>query len=112
MQVTETNQDGLKHEFKVVIDASDLAQKVDLRLGELATQVRIPGFRPGKVPNNVLKQRYGDAVLGEVMEQAVNDSANQALQERNMRPAMEPKIEVQEYKEGADLEYTDRKSVV
>jgi len=106
MQVTETNQDGLKHEFKVVIDASDLAQKVDLRLGELATQVRIPGFRPGKVPNNVLKQRYGDAVLGEVMEQAVNDSANQALQERNMRPAMEPKIEVQEYKEGADLEYT------
>lgn len=106
MQVTETNQDGLKHEFKVVIDASDLAQKVDLRLGELASQVRIPGFRPGKVPNNVLKQRYGDAVLGEVMEKAVNDSANQALQERNMRPAMEPKIEVQEYKEGADLEYT------
>jgi trigger factor len=106
MQVTETNQDGLKHEFKVVIDASDLAQKIDLRLGELATQARIPGFRPGKVPPNVIKQRYGDAVLGEVMEQAVNDSANQALQERNMRPAMEPKIEVQEYKEGADLEYT------
>jgi trigger factor len=106
MQVTETNQDGLKHEFKVVIDASDLAQKVDLRLGELASQARIPGFRPGKVPPNVIKQRYGDAVLGEVMEQAVNDSANQALQERNMRPAMEPKIEVQEYKEGADLEYT------
>jgi trigger factor len=106
MQVTETNQDGLKHEFKVVIDASDLAQKIDLRLGELATQARIPGFRPGKVPPNVIKQRYGEAVLGEVMEQAVNDSANQALQERNMRPAMEPKIEVQEYKEGADLEYT------
>lgn len=106
MQVTETNQDGLKHEFKVVIDASDLAQKIDLRLGELATQARIPGFRPGKVPPTVIKQRYGDAVLGEVMEQAVNDSANQALQERNMRPAMEPKIEVQEYKEGADLEYT------
>ncbi|HUT48191.1 MAG TPA: trigger factor [Alphaproteobacteria bacterium] len=106
MQVTETNQDGLKHEFKVVIDASDLAQKVDLRLGELANQVRIPGFRPGKVPTNVLKQRYGDAVLGEVMEQAVNDSASQALQERGMRPAMEPKIEVQEYKQGADLEYT------
>jgi trigger factor len=106
MQVTETNQDGLKHEFKVVIDANDLAQKVDLRLGELAHQVRIPGFRPGKVPTKVIKQRYGDAVLGEVMEQAVNDSANQALQERGMRPAMEPKIEVQEYKEGADLEYT------
>jgi len=105
MQVTETNQDGLKREFKVVIDASDLAQKVDLRLGELAHQVRIPGFRPGKVPTTVIKQRYGDAVLGEVMEQAVNDSASQALQERGMRPAMEPKIEVQEYKEGADLEY-------
>jgi trigger factor len=106
MQVTETSQDGLKHEFKVVIDANDLAQKVDLRLGELAHQVRIPGFRPGKVPTKVIKQRYGEAVLGEVMEQAVNDSANQALQERGMRPAMEPKIEVQEYKEGADLEYT------
>jgi len=106
MQVTETSQDGLKHEFKVVIDASDLAQKIDLRLSELASQARIPGFRPGKVPARVIKQRYGEAVLGEVMEQAVNDSANQALQERNMRPAMEPKIEVQEYKEGGNLEYT------
>jgi trigger factor len=106
MQVTETNQDGLKHELKVVIDAKDLAQKVDLRLGELAQQVRVPGFRPGKVPPTVLKQRYGEAVLGEVMEQAVNDSANQAMQERGMRPAMEPKIEVLDYKEGADLEYT------
>ena len=66
----------------------------------------MPGFRPGKVPPNVLKQRYGEAVLGEVMEKAVSDSANQAMQERGMRPALEPKIEIQEYKEGADLEYT------
>jgi len=106
MQVTETNQDGLKHELKVVIEAKDLAAKIDNRLGELAHQVNVPGFRPGKVPPSVLKQRYGEAVLGEVMEKAVSDSANQAMQERGMRPALEPKIEVHDYKEGADLEYT------
>ncbi|MCZ6862720.1 MAG: trigger factor [Alphaproteobacteria bacterium] len=106
MQVTETNQDGLKREFKIVIDAKDIETKVESRLDEIAQQVRVPGFRPGKVPPQVMKQRFGDSVIGEILEKAVTDSANQAMAERDMRPAMEPKIEIQDYKVGADLEYT------
>ncbi len=106
MQVTETNQDGLKREFRVVIDAKDIETKMDTRLDEIAQQVRVPGFRPGKVPPQIMKQRYGDAVIGEILEKAVSDSASQAMAERDMRPAMEPKIEIQDYKVGADLEYT------
>lgn len=106
MQVTETNQDGLKREFKVVIDAKDIETKMKSRLDEIAQQVNVPGFRPGKVPPQIMKQRYGDAVIGEILDRAVSDSASQAMAERDMRPALEPKIEIQDYQVGADLEYT------
>ncbi len=81
MQITETNTDGLKHEFKVVIAAADIEQRVTTRLAEIGRKVRLPGFRPGKVPMTVLKKRYGPAVMGEVLERAVNDSSTEALRE-------------------------------
>jgi len=106
MQVTETQTDGLKHEYKVVIAASDIAEKMEHRLQEIGQQVRLPGFRPGKVPVSVLKQRFGSSVMGEVLERAVNDSSNQAITERGLRPAIQPKIEIVSFDEGKDLEYT------
>jgi len=106
MQVTETKSEGLKHEFKVVVGAADLRSKIDDRLQELSRQVRLPGFRPGKVPLPVLKQRFGPSVLGEVLERTVQDSSQQALMERGLRPALTPKIEITSYAENADLEYT------
>jgi trigger factor len=106
MQVTETQTDGLKHEYKVVIAASDIAEKMEHRLQEIGQQVRLPGFRPGKVPVSVLKQRFGSSVMGEVLERAVNDSSNQAINERGLRPALQPKIEIVSFDEGKDLEYT------
>jgi trigger factor len=105
MQVTETNVDGLKREFKVVIASTDIEEKVKHRLNEIGRTVRLPGFRPGKVPMNVLRQRYGSAVMGEVLERAVTDSSSQAMSERGMRPAMQPKIEIVSFNEGTDLEY-------
>ena len=63
MQVTETQSEGLKREFKVVVPMADLATKVDARLDQLKTQVRINGFRPGKVPVTHLKRLYGRAVM-------------------------------------------------
>jgi len=105
MQVTETNVDGLKREFKVVIGANDIEEKVKHRLDEIGRSVRLPGFRPGKVPMTVLRQRYGSAVRGEVLEQAVTDSSSQAMQERGMRPAMQPQIEIVSFEEGTGLEY-------
>ena len=106
MQVTETQTDGLVREYKVVISASDIAEKMEHRLQEIGQQVRVPGFRPGKIPVQILKQRFGASVRGEIVERAVNDSSSQAITERGLRPALRPKIEIISFDEGKDLEYT------
>src|SRR5260221_2283301 len=105
MQITETNAEGLKHEFKVTIGADDIAQRVERRLNEIGRQVRLPGFRPGKVPVSVLKKRYGPSVMGEVIERAVNDGSSEAMREHKLRPALQPKVEIVSFNEGTDLEY-------
>jgi trigger factor len=105
MQITETNSDGLKHEFKVTVGADDIAKRVETRLGEIGRQVRLPGFRPGKVPLTVLRQRYGSSVMGEVLERAVNEGSSEAMRERKLRPALQPKVEIVSFNEGTDLEY-------
>jgi trigger factor len=105
MQVTETSAQGLKREFKVSIPASDFQSKLDLRLEELGRTVKLPGFRPGKVPFRLLKQRFGKSVVGEVVERTVSDSSVQVLSERGLRPAGQPKIEVTAYADDAGLEF-------
>ncbi len=106
MQVTQTNSEGLKREFKVVVPASDIEQKVEIRLQELGKEVKLPGFRPGKVPMPILRKKYQQAVMGEVLELAVNDGAQKAIEGNDLRPAMQPKIEITSYAEGSDLEFT------
>src|SRR5579884_720806 len=106
MQVTETSADGLKREFKIVVPADDLETQVTDRLGELGRAIQLPGFRPGKVPMQILRRRYGAAVRGEVLEGAVQDGSAEAIRERNLRPALPPKIEIVNSEEGRDLEYT------
>ena len=106
MQVTETKAEGLKREFKIVVPADDIEQRVTARLGEIGQTARLPGFRPGKVPVSLLRKRFGPSVMGEVLEQAVNDSSQQTMTERNLRPVMQPKIEVTAFDMGKDLEYT------
>ncbi|HEY9537934.1 MAG TPA: trigger factor [Kiloniellaceae bacterium] len=106
MQVTEVNSDGLKRDFKVVIEAKEITEKVENRLREISARVKIPGFRPGKAPIKLLKQRYGPSVMGEVLERAVTDSSAQALNERGLRPAVQPKIEIDSFEDGKDLEYS------
>ena len=106
MQVTETNADGLKHEFKIVIPAGDLENQVNDRLTQLGRSIRLPGFRPGKVPQSLLRQRYGKAIRGEVLEHTVQESSAEAMQQKNLRPALPPKVEIVTADEGADFEYT------
>jgi len=105
MQITETATEGLRREFKVVVPAADIEQRVTTRLTEIGRSVRLPGFRPGKVPMTVLKKRYGSAVMGEVLERAVNDTSGEALREQNLRPALQPKVEITAFNEGTDLEF-------
>ncbi len=106
MQVTETAAEGLRREFKIVVDAADIEQRVTERLDDLGGKIRLPGFRPGKIPRKILRQRYGKSVLGEVLEGAVNDSSRETMSDRGIRPAQQPKIEITKFDDGADLEYT------
>jgi len=105
MQVTELPAEGLKKAFQVVVPAASLAARRDKRLAELGADLKLPGFRPGKVPVAVVKQRYGTAVAGEVLEQSVDEATRQILSDRGLRPATQPKIELVNYADGGDLEY-------
>ena len=105
MQITETNAEGLKHEMTVVIAAADIERHVTDRLTEIGRTIRLPGFRPGKVPMTVLRKRYGPSVMGEVLERTVSDSSSEAMRERNLRPAIQPKVEIVSFNEGKDLQY-------
>jgi trigger factor len=105
MQVTETSADGLKREFRVVVPADELEEKVATRLDELGRTIRLPGFRPGKVPMQILRRRYGPSVLGEVLESTVQGSSADTIREHNLRPALPPKVDIVSFSEGADLEY-------
>ena len=106
MQVTELSADGLKREYKVVVQADEIADRVSGRLGELSKTIRMPGFRPGKVPVSLLRKQYGRSVMGEVVEKAVNEGSQRAISDHELRPALRPKIEVTSFDEGADLEFT------
>lgn len=106
MQVQELKNEGLSREFSVTISVSDIDARIDARLGEIGSDVRIPGFRPGKAPIKVLRQRYAKAVMGEVLEKTVTETSQEVLDERELRPAVQPKIEIQSFEEGKDLVYT------
>ena len=106
MQVTETSAEGLRREYKITVDAADIQQRVERQLDDLGGKIKLPGFRPGKIPKKILRQRYGKSVLGEVLEGAVNDSSRETMSERGIRPAQQPKIEITKFDDGADLEYT------
>ncbi|WP_374313414.1 trigger factor [Dongia sp.] len=113
MQITETLNQGLKREYKIAVPAAQLREKVDGKLTELSHKLKIPGFRPGKVPMTLLKQRYEQSVMGEVLEESVQQSSQQLLTERNLRPAGQPKVElVGEFKDGADLEFSMKMEVI
>src|SRR6201991_2656505 len=92
MQVTETLSEGLKHEFKVSVPATDLDAKADARLVDLKDKVRLNGFRPGKVPVAHLKKVYGRSVAAETLEQMIRDTNSQIFSERGYRLATEPKV--------------------
>ena len=94
MQVTETLSEGLKRAFDVVLPAADIEAQRMSRLAELAKTLTLPGFRPGKVPMPVIKQRFGTAVMAEIVEQSVSEATRKVFEERGLRPAMQPRIDL------------------
>ncbi|HEV7984326.1 MAG TPA: trigger factor [Xanthobacteraceae bacterium] len=120
MQVTETSTEGLKREFRVVVPATDLSTRVNDRLTQMKDQVKINGFRPGKVPVAHLKRVYGRAVMAETIDQMVRETNAKIVTDRGFKLAMDPKITMTEDKdeiEGViegktDLAYTIALEVV
>ena len=106
MQITQTKKEDLKREFTVKMSGDEIDQKINEKLEEIGKTANMPGFRPGKVPMALLKSKYGKAIMGEVLESAVNDSTLKAINENELRPAMRPKIEVKTFDEKDGLEYT------
>ena len=100
MQVSETLSEGLKREYTVVVEAADMEAKVTSRLTDLAKQAQMPGFRRGKVPVKLLRRTYGKQLLGEVLEQTVNETTTETIEKNELTPAMQPKIEVVSFDEG------------
>ncbi|MGA9016617.1 MAG: trigger factor, partial [Acetobacteraceae bacterium] len=94
MQVTETLSEGLKRAYTVVVPAADIESKRAARLANLGKTLTLPGFRPGKIPPTVVRQRFGTAVNAEVLEESVTEATQQVLTERGLRPALQPKVDV------------------
>ena len=105
IKTVETEKEGLKRAFMLTIPAKDIEARVDLEVKRLAPQVRMPGFRPGKVPPNLIRKMHGDALQGEALNGAVQDGVQQLLSEQNIRPALQPQVELDEkYQPGKDAE--------
>jgi trigger factor len=94
MQVTEISAQGLRREYKVVLPAADLASRLEGELVGMKDKVRINGFRPGKVPLSHLKRLYGRSIMGEVVQNAVNEANRKIVADNGLRLALEPKIDL------------------
>ncbi len=105
MQVQEVSNEGLKREFTVKVPTATVEQMFLARLQEIAKTANIQGFRPGKAPLTIIKQRFGDNARAEVLEKTVADTTEKTLTERKLRPALQPKVELVSYGEDKDLEF-------
>src|SRR3954447_7213953 len=107
MQIKETTHDGLKRAYTVTIPAKEIEARIDAEVKKVAPQVRMPGFRPGKVPANLIKKMHGEALHSDAFNTAVRESVDQLMRDERLRPALQPKVDLGEgYAPGQDAELT------
>lgn len=110
MQVSELTNEGLKREYKVVVPADELGGKLTAKIDEIKGQVQLPGFRPGKVPAKVVRSRFGQALLGDLVQEALQEGTRKAFEDNDLRPAMQPKVDLAsdmaQVESGEDLVFT------
>ena len=105
IKTVETENEGLKRAFMLTIPAEDIEARVEQEVKRIAPQVRMPGFRPGKVPPNLIRKMHGEALRGDALQTAVQDGVQQLLSQNNIRPALQPQVELdQGYEPGKDAE--------
>ena len=103
MAVTQTLSEGLKREFEVIITKKEIEKLVDQKLESIAKEANLPGFRPGKVPVSVVKNRFGKQILGEVVRESVDTASKETMEKNKLTPSSQPKIEIVSFEEGKDL---------
>jgi trigger factor len=105
MKTVETEKEGLKRSFMLTIPATDIDSRVEQEVRRIAPQVRMPGFRPGKVPPNLIRKMHGEALQRDALSSAVQAGVQKLLQDNKLRPAMQPEVELDEgYEPGRDAE--------
>ncbi len=105
MKVTVENIKGLNKDVKVFIDKKTMNTHMDEKYEEIKNTVNIKGFRPGKVPKEILKRQFGQAIFSEVLDKVLKDSSTKALEDNEIKPAGQPKLDLKTYGEDKDLEY-------
>ena len=105
MKVTLENKKGLNKDLKIFIDKKTMNTYLDEKYEEIKGTVNLKGFRPGKVPVEVLKRQFGKAVFNEVLDKVLKDTSTKALEENKIKPAGQPKLDLKTYGEDKDLEY-------
>ena len=105
MQTVETLNEGLKRAYTLTITAKDIEKKVDAELKRVAPQIRMPGFRPGKVPTNLVRKMHGPALLQDALNTSIQEGVQSLLADKQLRPAMQPSVELADgYEPGKDAE--------
>jgi|TARA_Y100000296_G_scaffold85839_3_gene123703 trigger factor len=105
MQIVETLNEGLKRAYTITIPAKDLDARVDAEVKKIAPQVRMPGFRPGKVPANLIRKMHGESIHADALNATIQESVDKAIRDNNLRPAIQPSVDLNEdYAAGKDAE--------
>ena len=102
MQTVETLNEGLKRAYTLTITAKDIDSKVDAELKRVAPQVRMPGFRPGKVPANLVRKMHGPSLMQDALNSSIQEGIQTLIAEQRIRPAMQPSVSLDEYEPGQD----------
>ena len=105
MQIVETTNEGLKRAYTVTIAAKDIAARIEGEVKKIAPTVRMPGFRPGKVPANLLKKMHGPSLHQEALNTSIREAMDSLMVKHKLRPAMQPQVSLGDgYEEGKDAE--------
>src|SRR5690606_34325986 len=107
MQIVEKTNEGLKRAYTVKIPAKEIEARIDAEVKKVAPQVRMPGFRPGKVPANLIRKMHGDSLHSDAFNASLRESIDTLLREKKLRPALQPKVDLTDgYAQGKDAELT------
>ena len=106
MKIEVRSKKGLRTILSVIVDKKNIQIKMDERLKELQKEVALKGFRPGKVPPEVIKSQFGKSIYGEVIDKILRETSTEAIKEKKIKIAGQPKIDLKTFGEGKDLDYT------